>query len=67
MPNETRNELLAILSLMKSEDKDLKLKALLERFEYDIKDKQKELERQQAELNENMELLEYVKKELGVK
>lgn len=67
MPNETRNELLAILSLMKSEDKDLKLKMLLERFEYDIKDKQKELERQQAELNQNMELLEYVRKELGVK
>ena len=67
MPNETRNELLAILSLMKSENKDLKLKMLLERFEYDIKDKQKELERQQAELNQNMELLEYVRKELGVK
>lgn len=67
MPNEMRNELLGILSLMKSEDKEFKASMLLERFEYDIKDQQKELERKHKELEDNLKLLEYVRKELGIK
>lgn len=67
MPNEMRNELLGILSLMKSEDKEFKLEMLLDRFEYDLDDQLKELKRKEAELKENLELLEFVRKELGIK
>lgn len=67
MPNEMRNELLGILSLMKSEDKNFKVEMLLERFEYDIQDQLKELKRKENELNENLKLLEHVRKELGIK
>lgn len=67
MPNEMRNELLGILSLMKSEDKNFKVAMLLERFEYDIQDQLKELKRKENELNENLKLLEHVRQELGVK
>lgn len=67
MINETRNELLLILELAKTtkeEERQFKLKWLLERFEADIKDQQKELNRKEQELKYNLELLDYVKKEL---
>lgn len=65
--NEIRNELLEILQMEKEtneKDKKLRLELLLERFEYDIKDKLEDLERNKEELEGNLRTLEYVKKEL---
>lgn len=66
--NEIRNELLTILNMEKNgdDDKQFYLKLLLERFEYDIKDQLKDLKYKQEELENNLETLEYVRKELGI-
>lgn len=66
MINETRNELLTILSLTKNGEDNRKFytKLLLERFEYDLEDRQKELEGKLHEVKENKELLEYVRQEI---
>lgn len=69
MNNETRNELLQLLSLteeIKKEDKDIDFKVnwLLESFERQINNEIKEAERVIAQAKENKELLEYVKKEI---
>jgi hypothetical protein len=67
MNNEIRNELLMLLQMEKQTDKKerkLRLEWLLERFEYDIKDKLKELYYQKQQLDNNLEVLEYVKEEL---
>lgn len=65
MKNQIRNELLIILSLSKKQDelsKSIEMDNLLEQFEYDIKDQLEALKRKEKELNENLELLEYVRK-----
>lgn len=65
MKNQIRNELLIILSLSKKQDelsKSIEMDNLLEQFEYDIKNQLEELKRKEKELNENLELLEYVRK-----
>lgn len=69
MNNEIRNELLTLLNMEKNGEEDRKfyLQLLLERFEYDIERKEEELKRKQAELKENKEVLEHVRKELGIK
>ena len=67
MISEIRNELLGILSLMKSEDKQFKVEMLLERFEIDINNQLEEIKSKEATLKENLKTLEYVKKELGIK
>ena len=58
--------LIYLLNLSKNgeDSREFYTKLLLERFEYDIKDKLEEIKRQQKELEDNLELLEYVKKEL---
>ena len=70
MRNEIRNELLLILGIEKAkepEDRDAKLYQLLERFEYDIKDQLDEIKSKEEELKNNLETLEYVRKELNQK
>ena len=72
MANETRNELLEILSLAKELDKGgqdakLRIKWLLERFESQIKQEQEDAQRQLDRANYNLEVLEYVRKEMEVK
>lgn len=70
MNNEIRNELLLIKDLVKGatdEDKKFQLEWLLDRFEYDIKTQLKDIEYKKQELKNNLETLEYVRKELGVK
>lgn len=67
MTSETRNQLLTILSMVKAkEDKDKKrnLDWLLERYEINIKDQLKELRGKEAQLKEDLELLQYVKEEI---
>ena len=61
---EIRNELLRILHLMKSEDKDFQLELLLERFEIDIKSQLEDLQNKEKELNDNLQTLEFVRNEL---
>ena len=61
---EIRNELLRILHLMKSEDKDFELELLLERFEIDIKRQLEDLQNKEKELNDNLQTLEFVRNEL---
>ena len=65
--NEIRNELLTILSLIKNgeKDKEYNINYLLERFEYDIKGQLDETKRKEKELQENLQTLEFVKKELS--
>ena len=70
MINEIRNELLMIAQMEKQtneEDRKLRLEWLLERFENDIKDQLKDLYYKKQELDNNLETLEYVRKELGLK
>jgi len=70
MINETRNELLMILQMEKQEDekeRKLRLKWLLERYENDIKEQLKDLYYKKQQLESNLETLEYVRNELGVK
>lgn len=66
MINETKNELLSILHYVKGaeEYKQFHLDRILENFEYDIKGKLKDLESEKRQLLENLELLDYVKKEI---
>lgn len=72
--NEIRNELLLILQIMKrntndeneKEQQECDLYQLLQRFEYDIKDKLRHLEYEKEDLENNLKTLEYVRKELGV-
>ncbi len=65
MINETREQLLTILHLAKNEERArFYISLLLERFEYDLERKEKDLKRQLQKNNENMELLEYVKNEI---
>ncbi len=72
--NEIRNELLTILSMMKrdtktedgKENQEIDLYQLLERFEYDIKDQLKDIEYKKEQLENNLETLKYVRKELGI-
>lgn len=63
-----RNELLLLLSYNKHEwDKDRFNKEILEQFEFDIKDKLKDVEREKAKLEYELEVLKEVRKELGIK
>lgn len=67
MISEKRNELLAILYLVNSTDKDAKkrnLDILLESFERDINKQLKELNSKREELEDNYLLLEYVKEKI---
>ena len=67
MNNEIRNELLYILNMQKSKeekDKNFYLEMLLERFEYDIKDQLEEEQRKIEKLEDNLKVLDYVKKQL---
>ena len=67
MMNEIRNELLMILQMEKqtdSEERKLRLEWLLERFENDIKDQLKDLYYKKQQLDNNLEVLEYVRNEL---
>ena len=64
MISEKRNELLAILYLVNSTDKDAKkrnLNILLESFERDMENDIKELDREKQKILNDLELLEYVK------
>ena len=65
--NEIRNELLTILSLEKNNNRSFYLELLLERFEYDLDDKEKDLEYKLKEVRENKETLKFVRQELGIK
>lgn len=67
MISETRNELLSILYMVKGNDKDAikrNLDALLESFERDMKNKLEDLDRERTRINNDLELLEYVKKNI---
>ena len=69
MNNEIRNELSLLLNYVKAEnkeDKNFQLKWLLERFEADIERQLTDIKYKQKELENNLETLEYVKKELGI-
>jgi len=70
MNNEIRNELLLILELYNAktnEDKDFKTTWLLERFEEDIKRQLEDIEYKQKELKNNLELVDFIKKQLNIK
>lgn len=66
--DEIRNQLLLIRSLKKSieknEDIDFYLMQLLERFEIDIKRKKEDLQHELEKVENNIEVLEIVKKEV---
>lgn len=67
MISETRNELLSILYMVKGNNKDAikrNLDALLESFERDMKNKLEDLDREKTRINNDLELLEYVKENL---
>ena len=68
--NEIRNELLNLLHYAKTDDpsdKSMRLDFLLERFEIDIKRQLEDIEYKKKQLEDNLETLEYVRKELGIK
>lgn len=68
--NEIRNELILIENLMKAKDdenKKFQLEWLLDRFENDITTQLKDIEYKKKDLENNLNLLEYIRKELGVK
>lgn len=69
--NETRNELLEILHLVKDlekgEDAKLRIKWLLERFESQIKDEKEDAQRKLDRANANLKVLEYVRKEMEMR
>lgn len=70
MVDKTRNELLIILSLSKKSDdlsKKIEIDNLLEQFEYDLKDRLADLIREQTKINDNLELLKYVKENIKEK
>lgn len=68
MIDNVRNELLLFMSYAKNEEeKDYYIKEILQQFEYDIKDKLKDVEREKAKLEYELEVLEYVRKELSIK
>ena len=66
--DEIRNQLLLIRSLKKSieknDDIDFYFMQLLERFEIDIKRKKEDLEHELEKVENNIEVLEIVKKEV---
>ena len=62
--NEIRNELLLLIPLVKKEDKKIYFDMLLERFESDLKKQKEDLKYKLKEIDDNIELLEYVKKEI---
>lgn len=67
MISETRNELLSILYMVKGNNKDAikrNLDALLESFERDMKNKLEDLDREKTRINNDLELLEYVKENI---
>ena len=67
MVDKTRNELLIILSLSKKSDdlsRKIEIDNLLEQFEYDLKDRLTDLIREQTKINDNLELLKYVKEKI---
>jgi hypothetical protein len=67
MISETRNELLSILYMVKGNNKDAikrNLDALLESFERDMKNKLEDLDRERIIINDDLELLEYVKENI---
>lgn len=67
MVDKTRNELLIILSLSKKSDdlsRKIEIDNLLEQFEYDLKDRLTDLIREQTKINDNLELLKYVKENI---
>jgi len=65
--DEIRNELIAIRNLKKNKDEsqnNLYYDLLLERFERGLKTKKENLENELKHVNENIELLEIIKKEV---
>lgn len=68
MINETRNELLTLINVAKyrkdDENSKFYINLLLERFEYDLKDKLKDLEYETQQVKDNLKTLEYVKEEI---
>ena len=67
MINETRNELLTILYLIKADnnkEKEYQLTYLLERFENDINRQLKDLKSKEEELESNLATLNYVREQL---
>ena len=70
MVDKTRNQLLIILSLSKKSDdlsRKIEIDNLLEQFEYDLKDRLADLIREQTKINDNLELLKYVKENIKEK
>ena len=72
--NEMRNELLLIKNMMircdtetGKENQQLDLSMLLERFQYDIERQLEDIDHKKKELENNLKLLESVRKDLGVK
>ena len=68
--NEIKNELILLEKLMKEKDdenKKFQLEWLLDRFENDITTQLKDIEYKKKDLENNLNLLEYIRKELGVK
>ena len=66
--NEIRNELLLLLSYAtKDENKEFYLREILERFQYDIERQLEDLSYKEKELKQNLELVNYVRKELNIK
>lgn len=65
--DEIRNELIAIRNLKKNKDENqnkLYYDLLLERFEIGLQRKKEDLENELKHVNENIELLEIIKKEV---
>lgn len=70
MINETRNELLTLLTMIQrknTEREAFHLECLLECFERDIQKKLEDLKLQEQTLKDNMEVLQYVKEQLNIK
>ena len=66
--NETRNELLQIKTIIKriekNEDINFYITCLLDRFEIDLNRRKADLKSELATINENLEILKNVRKEV---
>lgn len=70
MTNEIRNELLTIMYMAKEgvkKENETRLDYLLERFEYDLERQLKDKQNEIIEIQNNIDLLAYVRKELNIK
>ena len=69
MNNEIRNELLSIMYYVigKEENKEYNLRTIFDSYERDIERQLKDLEYKKRELENNLDLLHYVKEEIKKK